>query len=381
MSNTFLITLLETCAATVSMLRLCAVLLAKPLRSWNGLEHQQGHYSPAVASKQEAHASMLTLSVKLPADLPETTQTNSYQSRELSLPDLGSDIEKVELSQIGDRELAVNRKIKVTKEQRLMQHRSEAAAKVLTQTEGVALENAELAWIFESLRAAVHVTFDFHSMIRILWGFSNLQQAASILCDFPDVRRLRELQDAFHAAGMSPSDKFKCIRVLLLLVELKERAQWFSSTFEALGKENQWFDWLPRAIQASVLLLRPIAFRLLRVNEAIRGELPVCPVDSIHYALIPALTPPHFPIVIVVKISFPPIMQLGAIFTADRVSCSGLINQLGLADQCMNDGEEPCVCYKNGIPFSNHPIFVHHSDFVSCHKGRSYTLVEDEMMQ
>ena len=63
----------------------------------------------------------------------------------------------------------------------------------------------------------------------------------------------------------------------------------FSSTFEALGKENHW---LPGAIQASVLLLRPIAFRLLRVNEAIRGELPVCPVDSIHYALIPVRS--HF---------------------------------------------------------------------------------------
>ena len=36
----------------------------------------------------------------------------------------------------------------------------------------------------------------------------------------------------------------------------------------------------------------------------------------------------------------------------------------------MNEGEEPCVCYKNGIPFSNQ----HHSDFVS----RSYTLVEDD---
>ena len=38
----------------------------------------------------------------------------------------------------------------------------------------------------------------------------------------------------------------------------------FSSTFEALGKENQWFDWLPGAIQASVLLLRPI--------QAVTGE-------------------------------------------------------------------------------------------------------------
>ena len=31
---------------------------------------------------------------------------------------------------------------------------------------------------------------------------------------------------AFQVSGASPSDKFKCIRVLLLLVELKERAQW-----------------------------------------------------------------------------------------------------------------------------------------------------------
>ena len=83
-----------------------------------------------------------------------------------------------------------------------------------------------MAWIFESLRAAVHATFDFHSMIRVLWGFSNPQQAATILCDFPGVGRLRELQDAFQVSGASPSDKFKRIRVLLLLVELKERAQW-----------------------------------------------------------------------------------------------------------------------------------------------------------
>ena len=56
----------------------------------------------------------------------------------------------------------------------------------------------------------------------------------------------------------------------------------------------------------------------------------------------------------------------------------GLLSQLGLADQCMNEGDEPCVCYRNGIPFSDHPIPVTHADFVSCHKGRSYTLFEDE---
>ena len=30
--------------------------------------------------------------------------------------------------------------------------------------------------------------------------------------DFSDVRRLRDLQDAFHEAGMSPSDKSKCVK-------------------------------------------------------------------------------------------------------------------------------------------------------------------------
>ena len=191
-------------------------------------EHQEGLHATAVASKQDAHAIYADLVSKV-----ASRSAREYPNKQLpiqrtlpDLPDFGSETVDVELPQIGDRELAVNRKIKVTKEQRLAQHRSEAAAKILTQAEGVALENAELAWIFESLRAAVHATFDFHSMIRILWGFSNPQQAASILCDFPDVRRLRELQDAFHAAGISPSDKFKCIHVLLLLVELKERAQW-----------------------------------------------------------------------------------------------------------------------------------------------------------
>ena len=152
----------------------------------------------------------------------------------------------------------------------------------------------------------------------------------------------------------------------------------FSSTFEAIGREVQWFGGLPGAVQESALLLRPCAFRFLRVHEAIRGELPICPSDSLHYALIPALTPPQFPMVIVVKVSFPPIVQLGAIFCSDHISRFGLLRQLGLADQCTFDGDEPCVCYKNGVPISDHPVFVHHADFLSCYKGRSYTLVEEE---
>ena len=146
-----------------------------------------------------------------------------------------------------------------------------------------------------------------------------------------------------------------------------------------IHSEVQWFDWLPLAVQASVLLLRPIAFRLQQAHDAIRGELPVCPTESVHFALIPALTPPPFPIVIVVKISFPPMMQLGAIFCSEKVSRLGLLRQLGLADQC-RDEDEPCACYKNGIPTSEHPIFINSADFVSCHKGRSYTLVEEDCL-
>ena len=96
----------------------------------------------------------------------------------------------------------------------------------------------------------------------------------------------------------------------------------FSYTFEAIGKEVQWFGGLPGAVQESALLLRPCAFRFLRVHEGIRGELPICPSDSLHYALIPA------------------IVQLGAIFCSDHITRFGL---LGLADQCTFDGDEPCV--------------------------------------
>ena len=45
---------------------------------------------------------------------------------------------------------------------------------------------------------------------------------------------------------------------------------------------------------------------------------------------------------------------------------------------CLDGDDEPCTCYKNGIPMSEHPIMVNSADFVSCYKGRSYTLLEDE---
>ena len=101
-------------------------------------------------------------------------------------------------------------------------HRFQPSAKVLTGSECAALERAELAWIFESLRAAVHVPFDFPNFVRVIWGFSNLQYAANKLPDFPDFRRLTELQQVFQEAGTRPVSKASCVRVLLSLVELKQ---------------------------------------------------------------------------------------------------------------------------------------------------------------
>ena len=36
------------------------------------------------------------------------------------------------------------------------------------------------------------------------------------------------------------------------------------------------------------------------------------------------------------------------------------------------------LCYKNGMPISDHPVPVNHADFVSCYKGRSYAIDDDE---
>ena len=106
--------------------------------------------------------------------------------------------------------------------------------------------------------------------------------------------------------------------------------------------------------------------------------MPVCPLGAVHLALIPAVTPLQFPIVIVVKVSFPPLVRVGAIFSPDRVSRSGLLRQLGLESMCLDEDDEPCTCYRSGTPMSEHPIIVTSADFVSCYKGRSYTLLEDD---
>ena len=88
------------------------------------------------------------------------------------LPDCRATLTKEERPLIAERQLPVYRKVNITNEKRDAQFR----------------ERAELSWIFESLRAAVHVPFDFPNLVRVLWGFSNLQHAASRLPDFPDFR-------------------------------------------------------------------------------------------------------------------------------------------------------------------------------------------------
>ena len=199
------------------------------LLSWISGEHgpERGERSTLVASKQEAHA--------IYADLVSQVTKRAvqeYPNKQIpiqrTLPDLPDLMHtpKVDPPKIETCGLATNRGVKVTKEQRLAQYREEAAARLLTQAEISALQRAELAWVFESLRAAVHVPFDFHNILRILWGSSNPQQAASTHCDFPDFQRLQKLQNAFQSMEVVSPSLLLCLDVLLLLVELKEHSQW-----------------------------------------------------------------------------------------------------------------------------------------------------------
>ena len=154
----------------------------------------------------------------------------------------------------------------------------------------------------------------------------------------------------------------------------------FCYEFRAIGSAERWHDWLPNAVQVSALLIRPAAFRLQRVHDAIRIEMPVCPINTLFFALVPALTPANFPLVIVVKISFPPMVKVGAIFCPDRLSRLGLLRHLGLDSMCLLEDEEPCTCYHNGIQMSEHPVLFSSADFVSCYKGRSYIMVADDVV-
>ena len=200
------------------------------LEKWIQGEDEQNQNAPMtrVATKAESHAVYAELVDKVAKRFAKDYPNKSFPSNRTlpELPDCRATLTKEERPLIAERQLPVYRKVNISKEKRDAQFRCDAAAKVLTGSECVALERAELSWIFESLRAAVHVPFDFPNLVRVLWGFSNLQHAASRLPDFPDFRRLTELQHVFQEAGTRPVSKAICVRVLLSLVELKQRAQW-----------------------------------------------------------------------------------------------------------------------------------------------------------
>ncbi len=142
-----------------------------------------------------------------------------------------------------------------------------------------------------------------------------------------------------------------------------------------MGSAERWQEWLPNAVQLSALLIRPVAFRLQRVHDAIRTEMPVCPVNTCYLVLAPALTAADSPLVIVVKISLPP---MGAIFCPDRLSRLGILRHLGLEGMCPLEDEEPCTCYHNGIEMNDQPSLISGADFISCYKGRSFTMVAED---
>ena len=160
------------------------------LGKWIQGKEEQNQNAPAtrVATKAEAHAVYADLVDKVASrfakDYPNKPPPNNRTLPDL--PDCQPALANEEKPIVAERQLPVYRKIKVTKENREAQYRRDAAAKVLTEAESAALETAELAWVFESLRAAVHVPFDFPNLVRVLWGFSNLQHAACKLPDFPD---------------------------------------------------------------------------------------------------------------------------------------------------------------------------------------------------
>ena len=72
--------------------------------------------------------------------------------------------------------------------------------------------------------------------------------------------------------------------------------------------------------------------------------------------------------------------KVGAIFCPDRLSRLGLLRQLGFDGMCLLGDEEPCTCYHNGIQMSEHPALFSSADFVPCYKGRSYTMVADDVV-
>ena len=104
----------------------------------------------------------------------------------------------------------------------------------------------------------------------------------------------------------------------------------FSNEFRAMGMASRWQKWLPQAVQQSAVMIRPVAFVLREVHDSIQNEMPVCPIGTRIFALVPALTPSAYPTVIAAKIIFLPLVATGAVFCPDLMNRIGVLRHLGL---------------------------------------------------
>ena len=124
-------------------------------------------------------------------------------------------------------------------------------------------------------------------------------------------------------------------------------------------------------------MIRPVAFVLREVHDSIRNGMPVCPVGTRFFVLVPALTPSAFPTVIAAKINFPPLLATGAVFCPGLMNRIGLLPHLGLEGMCHPEDDEPCICYHNGVEMNERLSLFNSADFVSCYKGRSFTMMDN----
>ena len=154
----------------------------------------------------------------------------------------------------------------------------------------------------------------------------------------------------------------------------------FSTTLQLVGVANGWEEWLPTALQQSPLLGNLDGSTLREVHPSHRVEAVVCLRMSRHVLLLPSVGCDIYPSVILVAILCPPIFASGALFAPAAMNFRGVINFLGLSSLCDEAAEEPCSCYHNGRPMNANVEVFAHGDFLSCYRGRSFTLQSEEVL-
>ena len=154
----------------------------------------------------------------------------------------------------------------------------------------------------------------------------------------------------------------------------------FSTTLQLVGVANGWEEWLPTALQQSPRLGNLDGSTLREVHPSHRVEAVVCLRMSRHVLLLPSVGCDIYPSVILVAILCPPIFASGALFAPAALNFLGVINFLGLSSLCDEAIEEPCSCYHNGRPMNANVEVFAHGDFLSCYRGRSFTLQSEEVL-